>query len=87
MSWWAQFSSAGCSLQSVLTISLLLYTQVFDDPKKKRNFMLIMGVTLGLFIIGVTSHLLPKAVLEVCSLEKQHCMGALAYADKPEMDC
>lgn len=45
------FSSAECSLQSVLTTSLLLFMQVFDDPKKKRNFMLIMAVTLGLFII------------------------------------
>lgn len=25
--------------------------QVFDDPKKKRNVVLVLGVTLGLFII------------------------------------
>ena len=28
-----------------------MHLQVFDDPKKKRNFMLVLGVTLGLFII------------------------------------
>jgi len=38
-------------LAKYLDNSLLLSMQVFDDPKKKRNFMLIMGVTLGLFII------------------------------------
>ena len=28
-----------------------LNVQVFDDPKKKRNLILVLGVTLGLFII------------------------------------
>ena len=35
----------------VMLLSVLCTSQVFDDPKKKRNLILVLGVTLGLFII------------------------------------
>jgi hypothetical protein len=25
--------------------------QVFDDPKKRRNFLIIAGITAGLFLV------------------------------------
>ncbi|CAK0783925.1 hypothetical protein CVIRNUC_007126 [Coccomyxa viridis] len=43
-------SSIG-GVQIGLGAAVTRFKRVFDDPKKKRNLMLVLGVTLGLFIV------------------------------------
>ncbi|CAL5225891.1 g8678 [Coccomyxa viridis] len=43
-------SSMG-GVQIGLGAAVTRFKRVFDDPKKKRNLILVLGVTMGLFII------------------------------------